>query len=63
MTSTQILVQNLLYDISQAGIPWDHMDPEYLATPPRWDIKGLVHFIVVFGPTSSTIDMCTFCLG
>lgn len=35
MTSLQILIQNLLYDISQIAIPWDRMDPEYLAVPPR----------------------------
>jgi Mg2+-importing ATPase len=63
MSSLQILIQNLLYDISQIAIPWDCMDPEYLAVPPRWDIKDLLRFIVAFGPTSSTIDICTFCLG
>jgi Mg2+-importing ATPase len=63
MSSLQILIQNLLYDISQIAIPWDRMDPEYIAVPPRWDIKDLLRFIVVFGPTSSTIDMCTFCLS
>jgi len=63
MTGLQILIQNLLYDISQIAIPWDRMDPEYLEKPQRWDIKDLFRFILVFGPTSSTIDMCTFCLN
>lgn len=63
MTALQILVQNLLYDISQIAIPWDRMDEEFLATPQRWDAKDLLRFILVLGPTSSTIDMCTFCLG
>lgn len=63
MTSLQILIQNLLYDISQIAIPWDHMDEEYIQVPHQWNTKDLLRFIVVFGPTSSTIDMCTFCLN
>jgi len=63
MTGLQILIQNLLYDMSQIAIPWDRMDPEYVEVPQRWDIKDLFRFILVFGPTSSTIDMCTFCLN
>jgi Mg2+-importing ATPase len=62
MSSLQILVQNLLYDLSQAALPWDRLDEEYLLTPQRWDIKDLLRFIVVLGPTSSTIDMWTFLL-
>ncbi|KAI9773733.1 MAG: hypothetical protein M1839_002031 [Geoglossum umbratile] len=40
MTGIQILIQNLLYDISQIAIPWDSVDEEYLAVPRRWDAKG-----------------------
>ncbi|PGH09694.1 magnesium-translocating P-type ATPase [Polytolypa hystricis UAMH7299] len=63
MASLQILVQNLLYDFSQLAIPWDRMDEEYLLEPKQWNVRDLLRFIVVLGPTSSTIDMCTFCLG
>ena len=63
MTGMQILIQNLLYDISQIAIPWDRLDEEYLAVPQRWQIWDLLRFIVIFGPTSSTIDMCTFCIN
>lgn len=63
MTPTQILVQNLLYDLSQMAIPWDTMDPEYLSRPHAWDIWDLLRFIVCLGPTSCIIDMLTFCLG
>jgi Mg2+-importing ATPase len=62
MTALQILVQNLLYDISQIALPWDHMDEEYLRVPRQWNTWDLLRFIAVLGPTSSTIDMCTFCL-
>jgi Mg2+-importing ATPase len=63
MSALQILIQNLLYNISQIAIPWDRMDEEFLAMPQRWDAKDLLRFILVLGPTSSTIDMCTFSLG
>ncbi|KAI9764323.1 MAG: hypothetical protein M1840_008541 [Geoglossum simile] len=63
MTGIQILVQNLLYDISQIAIPWDRVDEEYLAVPRRWDAKELFRFILCLGPLSSTIDICTYCLG
>ena len=60
MTSLQILMQNLLYDLSQVALPWDHMDEEFMQIPRRWNTWDLLRFIVVLGPTSSTIDMCTF---
>jgi len=62
MTGLQILMQNLLYDISQVALPWDYVDEEFLQIPRRWDTWDLLRFIVVLGPTSSTIDMCTFIL-
>lgn len=63
MTALQILVQNLLYDISQIAIPWDRMDEEFIQRPQRWKNRDLIRFIAVLGPTSSTIDMCTFSLN
>jgi Mg2+-importing ATPase len=63
MSSIQLLVQNLLYDISQIAIPWDRMDEEYLQEPKRWASLDLLRFIAVFGPTSSVIDLSTFCIG
>ncbi|CRK39351.1 hypothetical protein BN1708_001589 [Verticillium longisporum] len=63
MSSLQLLVQNLLYDVSLVAIPWDRMDEEYLEQPKQWASLDLLRFIIVLGPTSSTIDMCTFCIG
>lgn len=40
MLPTQIVLQNLLYDISQIAIPWDHMDSDWLITPKTWSAKG-----------------------
>src|SRR5450756_1642512 len=41
MLPIQLLVQNLLYDISQVSIPWDDVDKDYLKQPRKWDAAGL----------------------
>lgn len=63
MSSVQLLVQNLLYDISQIAIPWDRMDEDYLERPKQWASWDLLRFMAVLGPTSSVIDVATFCTG
>ncbi|WP_244976212.1 magnesium-translocating P-type ATPase [Nocardia huaxiensis] len=62
MLAVHLLVQNLLYDISQLTIPWDRMDPEYLRKPQKWNARDLGRFMVCIGPTSSIFDMTTFAL-
>lgn len=62
MLPVQILMQNLLYDISQISIPWDRMDKDYLETPRKWDSKGIGKFMLYIGPTSSVFDYATFAL-
>ena len=58
----QILVLNLLYDISQLSIPFDRMDEEYLRKPRRWDADDIRRFMVWIGPVSSIFDITTFAL-
>lgn len=60
MLPIQILVLNLIYDISQIVIPWDNMDEDYLKTPRKWDASSIARFMVIFGPTSSIFDITTF---
>ena len=55
-----ILVQNLLCDFSQMGIPFDGVDPEYLQKPRRWDTASIQRFMVVLGPVSSVFDIACF---
>ncbi len=62
MLPLQILVQNLLYDISQIAIPFDHVDSELLAKPQRWNPDDLGRFMIWFGPVSSIFDVVTFAL-
>ncbi len=60
MTPIQILLNNLLYDISEIAIPFDHVDPEDVARPVKWNIKLIERFMLVFGPISSVFDFLTF---
>ncbi|MGY2291054.1 magnesium-translocating P-type ATPase [Pseudomonas sp. SDO528_S397] len=62
MLSIHLLLQNLMYDISQLALPWDKMDKEYLAKPRKWDAKNIGRFMVWIGPTSSIFDITTFAL-
>lgn len=60
LTAVQVLLNNLIYDLSQVGIPFDHADPDETARPCGWNMKGLVRFTFVMGPLSSLFDIATF---
>lgn len=62
MLPIHLLIQNLLYDISQIAIPFDHVDEELIAKPQRWQPEEVGRFMVVFGPISSIFDLLTFAL-
>jgi len=60
MLPVQLLVQNLLYDLSQMAIPWDVMDAEFLAVPRTWETDSIASFMLWIGPISSLFDIVTF---
>lgn len=60
MLPIQLLVQNLLYSVSQISIPWDNMDEEYLHEPQQWNADEIGKFMVCIGPVSSVFDIATF---
>ncbi|MEM3714391.1 MAG: cation transporting ATPase C-terminal domain-containing protein, partial [Nitrososphaeria archaeon] len=60
MLPIQILLNNLLYDLSQSTIPTDEVDQEYIEKPKRWDIQFIRRFMVCLGPVSSLFDFLTF---
>ncbi len=62
MLSIHLLIQNLLYDISQTAIPFDRMDKEFLMKPRRWDSSDLSRFMIFIGPISSIFDITTYLL-
>ncbi|MBO9542000.1 magnesium-translocating P-type ATPase [bacterium] len=62
MLPMQILLNNLLYALSQLAIPGDRVEPEALLKPRRWDVRFIQRFMVVLGPISSIFDFLTFWL-
>ena len=60
MLPIHLLIQNLLYDISQTAIPFDRMDKEYLQQPRKWDASDLSKFMLFIGPISSLFDIITY---
>lgn len=60
MLPTQILLNNLLYDLAQLTIPTDNVDDTYLQKPQHWDIHLIRNFMVFIGPISSIFDFLTF---
>jgi Mg2+-importing ATPase len=60
MLPIQILLNNLLYDLSEATIPTDNVDPEYAEKPKRLDIRYIRRFMIILGPISSIFDFLTF---
>lgn len=62
MAPIQVLLNNLIYDGSQIGIPSDRVDDEYLTTPRKWNIGNIRRFMMFIGPLSSIFDYATFFL-
>ena len=60
MTSVQLLLLNLLYDILCIVLPWDNVDEEETMSPRDWSGKTLGRFMMSFGPISSLFDIATF---
>jgi Mg2+-importing ATPase len=60
MLPTQILLNNLLYDLSELGIPFDTVGPQATARPQVWSMKSLIRFAAIMGPLSSLFDFLTF---
>ena len=62
MLPIQILLNNLLYDLSETTIPLDRVSDAMVAQPRRWDLDVVRKFMLLFGPVSSIFDFVTFAL-
>lgn len=60
MLPVQIILLNLIYDISCLSIPWDNIDAAYLKKPRKWDASSIGKFMLWIGPTSSVFDIITY---
>ena len=55
-----ILIQNLLCDFAQIGMPFDNVDKEYIENPKNWNTKGIKKFMFAFGTISTLLDIICF---
>ena len=60
MLPVQILILNILYDLSQVSIPWDNVDEELLIKQKKWSTKSIKNFMLSVGPISSICDILLF---
>lgn len=58
-----ILIQNLLSDVAQTGIPFDSCSDDDLMLPRSLDSKKLIRFMLMFGPLSSLFDIAIFVIA
>ena len=60
MLPVHILIQNLLNDFAQIGMPFDNVDDEYIKKPKTWNTEGIKRFMFHFGLISTILDMMCF---
>ena len=60
MLPSQILLNNVLYDISEIPIPLDEVDAEEMLVPRTLDLNFIQKFMLAIGPISSAFDFLTF---
>ena len=60
MLPVHILIQNLLNDFAQIGMPFDNVDDEYIKKPKTWNTEGIKKFMFHFGLISTILDMMCF---
>lgn len=60
MLPIHILIQNLLNDFAQIGMPFDNVDEEYLMTPQKWNTENIKKFMFIFGNVSTVLDILCF---
>lgn len=60
MGAVQLLLLNLIYDLSCTAIPWDDVDDELVRRPCRWDTSSIRAFMFQMGPVSTVFDLVTF---
>jgi Mg2+-importing ATPase len=62
LTPIQVLLNNLIYDLSEIGIPFDRVEPSEIARPRSWDMGEILRFTAVMGTLSSLFDLATFAI-
>ncbi len=60
MTPIQVLLNNLIYDLSEIGIPFDRVEASEISRPRAWDMTEILRFTAVMGTLSSVFDIAIF---
>ena len=60
MLPTQVLLNNLLYDLSEVTLPFDAVDEDQTRRPHAMDVDAIRRFMLAVGPVSSVFDLLTF---
>jgi len=60
MLPIHILVQNLLNDFAQIGMPFDNVDNDFIKKPKTWNTDGIKRFMFNFGIISTVLDVLCF---
>lgn len=60
MLPIHILMQNLLNDFAQIGMPFDNVDSEDLQKPKKWNTNELEKYMFRFGIISTFLDVLCF---
>ena len=63
MLSVQIILLNLVYDVSCTSLPWDNVEGESLSRPAVWESRSILRFMFCFGPVSSLFDILDLCIA
>jgi P-type Mg2+ transporter len=57
LTPIQVLLNNLLYDLSEIGIPYDTVERSTIRRPHGLKMSELLRFTPIMGPLSSVFDI------
>ncbi|HTZ42116.1 MAG TPA: magnesium-translocating P-type ATPase [Candidatus Omnitrophota bacterium] len=53
----QVLLNDLIYDVSQMPVSWDNVDHEYLKKPKKFNLNLIKKYMLWFGPLSTIYDL------
>ena len=62
MAALQLILLNMVYDLSCLAIPWDNVDSDFLLSPRKWEASSITKFMLWLGPASSIFDIFTYLL-
>lgn len=62
MLPTQIILNNLLFDIAQVGIPADTVQVDQLRMPCRWELNNVRRFMAIAVPVTALLGVALFFL-